>query len=244
MRLMKKLDSCFSSSFMFCVYVNIFHCTINKWSKFLKVPCCFITARIWRMGEGTVFSLFVSSHLGGGYPIPGLGRGGGYPWPGQDGVTPPRPVTGYPQTWDGVPSRPGMGYPQTWDRVTPPDMGWGNPPDMGQGTLPRHGMGYPPDLGWSTPPDMGQGTPPDMGRGTPWNWDRVPPPTWDIASTCYVCLLRSRRRTFLFSNIFMKWSLHIPTKPSKHRIDKRPQVITCYELGHMKWIYILQYYCQ
>ena len=38
-----------------------------------------ITARIQRMGEGTVFSLFVSPHLwvgGGGYPISGLGKGG------------------------------------------------------------------------------------------------------------------------------------------------------------------------
>ena len=59
------------------------------------------TARIQRMGEGTVFSLFVSSHHGGGgtpvrsrwgeYPISGLGRGvpcprsGGYPISGLGG---------------------------------------------------------------------------------------------------------------------------------------------------------------
>ena len=58
-----------------------------------------ITARIRRMGEGTVFSLFVSPHLdgleggcpsqvwiwgGGGVPQPGL-DGGGVSRPGLDG---------------------------------------------------------------------------------------------------------------------------------------------------------------
>ena len=40
----------------------------------------FITTRIRRMGEGTVFSLFVSPHLdGGGYPSQVWMVGGGYP---------------------------------------------------------------------------------------------------------------------------------------------------------------------
>ena len=164
------------------------------------------TARIRRMGEGTVFSLFVSSHLGGVpqsglgggvphpksgqglYPIPGLA--GGYPIPGLgEGVphrVPPRPGTGYPP-------RPGMGYPldlgwgtpQTWHGV-PPRPGMGYPPQTWDGVPPGPGMGYPPDLGWvppqtwdGVPPqDLRWGTPPDLGWGSP-------PPTWDIASFCY-----------------------------------------------------------
>ena len=66
----------------------------NHWRNKIKV----ITARIRRMGEGTVFSLFVSSHLdwgggvsqqgldgGKGVPQPGLDGGGGVPQPGFDG---------------------------------------------------------------------------------------------------------------------------------------------------------------
>ena len=47
------------------------------------------------MGEGTVFSFFVSPHLdGGGVPQPGLDGGGGVPQPGLDGGG------GYPsQVW-------------------------------------------------------------------------------------------------------------------------------------------------
>ena len=49
------------------------------------------------MGEGTVFSLFVSSHLDGGreYPISGLGRGR-YPIPGLGGGGTPSQVGGTP----------------------------------------------------------------------------------------------------------------------------------------------------
>ena len=93
------------------------------------LACAFVvTARIRRMGEGAVFSLFVSPHLyggggegvlrpsvdgGGGLPQPGLDgggvlwpglEGGGVPWPGLDGG-------GYPsQVWmvgGGTPARSG-----------------------------------------------------------------------------------------------------------------------------------------
>ena len=95
----------------------------------IKPVLYIITARIRRMGEGTVFSLFVSPHLGGGgtpvrsgggYPIPGLvgvppGPGMGYPLPDLGQGTPPGPGTGYlPWTWDRVPPGPGTG-----DRVPP-----------------------------------------------------------------------------------------------------------------------------
>ena len=66
------------------------------------------------MGEGTVFSLFVSSHLDGeeGYPIPGLDRGVppgqvwivGYPQPGLDGRGTPWPGLDGGETW-GTPSQ-------------------------------------------------------------------------------------------------------------------------------------------
>ena len=70
-----------------------------------------ITARIRRMGEGTVFSLFVSPHLGGvggtlvrsGRGVPHLRYGRGVP-PGPGMGDPPG------QTWDA----------QTWDQVPPP----------------------------------------------------------------------------------------------------------------------------
>ena len=120
------------------------------------------------MGEGTVFSLFVSSHLDGGYPIPGLGGGtpsqvwmGGYPIPGLDGGVPhpksggtpgyPTPVRcgwwrrylGYPQ-----PGLDGGGYPgvpPSWlDGVPPPTMtGWGTPHHDWMGTPPPWLDGVP-----------------------------------------------------------------------------------------------------
>ena len=77
----------------------------------------FVTAGIRRMGEGTVYSLFVSSHFdwtgvphladrgGGGYPP--IGTEWGYPLLRLDG-TPPPPQLGL----DGVPPiRTGWGYP-------------------------------------------------------------------------------------------------------------------------------------
>ena len=116
------------------------------------------------MGEGTVFSLFVSPHLGGypsqvwgeGVPHPSSGWGDtqGTPRPGQDGVPPgpgmgyhpPEPGTGYPpdQGW-GIPLDLGWGTPQTWDRVPP------GPVPPGQGIPSRPGMGYP----HPPPPELG-----------------------------------------------------------------------------------------
>ena len=74
---------------------------------------------------GYIFSL--STLVGGGYPVPDLGRGvphlrsGGYPIQGlARGRGCGTPGRGTPWTWDGVPPRPGMGYPlQTWDGLPP-----------------------------------------------------------------------------------------------------------------------------
>ena len=73
-----------------------------------------ITARIRRMGEDNIFSLFTLAGRGGtpsqvwvvgeGYPIPGLGWG--VPWPGLDGGYPIPGVGGTRPGLDG-----GGGYP-------------------------------------------------------------------------------------------------------------------------------------
>ena len=135
-----------------------------------------ITARIRRMGEDTVFSLFVSPHLDvGGGGTPSQVQVGGVPHPGNcGGGTHPRTRWGVPhypiqlmgdpipgpgggtpvQVQVGVPhSRSGWGYPpvQTWDGVPPfLALGLGTPPPIpGMGYHPpsRPGMGYPPSLG-------------------------------------------------------------------------------------------------
>ena len=125
----------------------------------------------------------VCSTFGGGYPVPGLGRGVPHPRSGQGGtpsqvwlvgvphprcgphlVPPPRPRSGW---WGGT-----QGTPHTWDGVPPYiDLEWGTLP-----SLPRPGMGTPlplphPDLRWGTPlPEMGY--PPPITQSS-------------IASTCY-----------------------------------------------------------
>ena len=72
----------------------------------------FITARIRRMGEGTVFSLFVSPHLGGGgVPQSGLAGGGRTPSQVRGGVPHPRSgavphLGGTPCLVGGTPSLP------------------------------------------------------------------------------------------------------------------------------------------
>ena len=84
----------------------------------------FFTARIRRMGRGNIFSLSVSSHLGG-YPIQLMG--GGTPFPGLD-------------SWQGGTPFPGLdgGVPHPADRGEPlPSSGWGVPP--------RQGVPLPPD---------------------------------------------------------------------------------------------------
>ena len=123
------------------------------------------------------------------------------PHPGLDGIPPPR------SGWWGVPRVPPhqqdwMGYPPPTglDWVPPPGLDW-VPPHPG-----LDGGGYPPTnrTGWGTPPTnrTGWGTPPP--RSGWWGVPRVTPPPMrqcSITSTCYVagvCLLRSRRRTFLF----------------------------------------------
>ena len=135
----------------------------------------FITARIRRMGEGTVFSLFVSSHLGGGIPQSGLG-GVPHPKSGQ-GVPHPRSGwgEGYPsQVWPGGYPIPGLGRgggtpSQVWMREGyPPDQVWMGYPQTWDGVPPGPGMGYPPDLGWGTFPGPGMGY-------LPWTWDGYHP---------------------------------------------------------------------
>ena len=137
-----------------------------------------ITARIRRMGEGTVFSLYVSPQLNGGrgYPIWPMG---GYPHPSRQGG--PHPSRGwvppagqrgeYPHLADG------KRYPRGWDWIGIPHRG---PPSPSTPSLPP-----------SPPP------PPSGDRAT----ERT------LGTRYSVCLLRSRRRTFLFQFKIMHYEL-------------------------------------
>ena len=128
------------------------------------------------MREGNVLTpVCVSVHTcggRGGTPSQVWGRGG---TPSQvwPGGGVPIPGLDTPQAWDGVP------LPQ-------PDLGWGTPwpdlaiPGLDGGGYPIPGVDTPRDLGWGTPPQT---------------WDRVPPKPGTV------CLLRSRRRTFLFHSV-------------------------------------------
>ena len=147
-----------------------------------------VTARIRRMGEGTVFSLVFSPHLigGGRYPSQVGGTTPSQVWLGEEGtpvrsrgVPHPSSSWGVPHPrfgWGDTPSQVWMGrYPIT-------RSGWGTPPDLERGTrIPgmgypfRTGMGYPPRHGMGYPPRPGTGYPPDLGWGTPLNWDGDPP---------------------------------------------------------------------
>ena len=110
-------------------------------------------------GEGNIFSLCVSPHLGG-YPIQ---QTGGYPLP-RSGQLVPHPVDrGIPpsQVWMG-------GAPSSW---------WGYPlARLGQGGTPSSWRGYP-----RVPPIQIQagyplaGVPhPGLDRGTPSSWGGAP----------------------------------------------------------------------
>ena len=124
-----------------------------------EVTCFIFTARIQRMGEGTVFSLFVSLHLdgGGGYPISGLDRGYPIPAPGR-GV--PHPADrGYPRSrWGVTPSQvwmrgypipgPGRGYPIQLMGVFHPRSGLGGYPIPGPPQPGLDGVPHPPGQDW------------------------------------------------------------------------------------------------
>ena len=63
----------------------------------IKCTQSIFTARIRRMREGNIFSLYVSPQ-GGGVPQPGPGPdGGGAPQPGPDGGIPRSGPGGYPR---------------------------------------------------------------------------------------------------------------------------------------------------
>ena len=101
-----------------------------------------------------------------------------------------------------------MGYPLSWLEGVPPNHhDWmGYPPTImtGWGTLPHHDW-----MGYSPPPWL-EGVPPQP------SWlDGVPLPPTSKASTCYaraVCLLRSRRRTFLFAIYFYQKLINLASK--------------------------------
>ena len=113
---------------------------IPRYTVLLPTTYGVFTARIRRVGEGTVFTGVYLSTSGGGYPSPRffpghwshvLSRGGGgYPRPGQGGT----PVLAWGHPW--------------------PGQDWGTPPWPGQ-----DGISPPPTqpaLGYSPPPPPGQ----------------------------------------------------------------------------------------
>ena len=143
-----------------------------------------ITTRIRRMGKVLFSVCQFTPRQGEGYPI----------WLMGGGVTPS-------QVWMGVPiPGPDGGYP-----VAGLDRGGvSHPADRGY-PHPRSGWGYPPHQDWvgvPPPPSRLDGVPPRS------RLDGLPPcpglvgypPVRRQISTCYagaVCLLRSRRRTFM-----------------------------------------------
>ena len=141
---------------------------LTKIYGFLSRVCCLLfTARIRRMGEGNIFSLFSlaggtpSQVWVGGYPISGLGRGG----------TPSQVwVGGYPVQGlgrGGTPSQVGGGIPHLRSEGTPSQVG-GVPPSQVGGTPSQVRRGYPRTRSgvWGVTP----GTPPTK------TWDGVHPP--------------------------------------------------------------------
>ena len=134
------------------------------------------------MGKVMFSQTSVHSHLPGGggrYPIPGPDWGVPHPRSGQVVPTPglneevPRPRS---QVWMG-----GMPIQDQNGGATPPVKTW---------------WGYPPlsKTGWGTPCPRLDGYPPVL------RLDGVSPPSAKqaLAMRRAVCLLRSRRRTFLF----------------------------------------------
>ena len=165
---MKKLHICLRNDLLQCHKLFKNHWMATRyipWDYALKSTIVYlvdtvelITARIRIMGEGTVFSLFVSSHPGG---YPSQVWGGGYPISGLGGT--PSQVLGYPISGLG-------GYPHHRS---------GGVPHLRSGGVPHLRSGGTPSQVWGGPhlrsgwvplsPEMGQGTPPSS-----------------IASTCYV----------------------------------------------------------
>ena len=156
---------------------------------------------------GNSFTLFVSPHMWGRVPWPGPASQGGYPCQGVPhlGYPPIRPDQGVPLLGIPLPGSipflgvPHLGCPQSdlaggtpcWGGWYPPGRGY--PPAGG-----TPGRGYPParsDRGYLRyPPGQTwlEGYP-LLGGGTPLQeTDGV----LDMPRS--VCLLRSRRRTFLF----------------------------------------------
>ena len=175
------------------------------------------------MRGGNVFTLFTSGG-GGGHPIQ-LTGGGGYliPGPGRGGT----PFQGgYPiQLTGGYPtSGPGGGVPQ-WGGTHP-----GYPP--GRGHLPR----LPPSRGHlpRVPPSRGvptRGTPsPHKGTpawGTPPQLEYPPPHPGTYYTAVGMPLAFSRRRTFLFFKIFPRNASIFKKLQNSCKLSSKQFVIHC-----------------
>ena len=191
------------------LHTPVFTARIRRMGKVIFSVCFSVYTRGW----GVLQSQVLSQAL---VPCPFWGRGVRQSWPGgwgvpqygahilcythQDrtGVPPGQGRMGYPQTgWippspptrTGVPpARSGLGYPLARPRRGTPSQNWGTPQvRMGYIPLAKTGLAYPSPLG-----RVRVGTPPP-----PRLQDRTAERT--LATRRTVCLLRSRRRTFLFT---------------------------------------------
>ena len=112
-------------------------------------------------GEGDIFSLFVSSHLGRGRGVPRPGQDSGVPHPGQDGGGYPIQVRmgGYPshvRMGGGYSSQVRIGVPQLRKGYPHTKMGYPLPGQDGGCTPARDGVPPPPPIQRWGPPKIGQ----------------------------------------------------------------------------------------
>ena len=174
---------------------------------------------IFILGNVCLFTIgggYLVQGLGGGYPVPGLGGEVPHLGSGWGGV--PHHRSGWRE--GGTPSQVQVGGTPSWVQMGVPHSADGGTPSrirMG-GTPIQDWMGYPPSrpgmggIPWGTPHPRLDGVPPhpDLGWGYPGtpvqDWIGNPPPPqsakWALATRRVVCLLRSRRRTFLFWGFF------------------------------------------
>ena len=164
-------------------------------------------------------------HLWGSYlgQVQMVGGGGGCPSQVQMGG-------GYPsQVWQGCT----LAMCDGWGGVAWPDLTGGYP--SRDGVLPSQvRIEGTPQQGWGTPPASQvrtEGTPARSRRGTP-AWGTPPPPRDRTAHGVFdrrsVCLLRSRRRTFLLllSSEVFKWNKRIVRRQLALHVREKFE-ITC-----------------
>ena len=181
---------------------------VDKATQKFRRSVSIFTARIRRMGKVMFSQVCVRPHSGGN-PVSGSFLGlwvqvlsQGVPQSQVGGITQYQ-VERVPQSQVGC--TPGLGYPPSWTGLgypPVPDRTRIHPPDQDWGTLPAR-------WDWGIPPSQDRaGVPPPPSQ----DWSGVPslPRTAERVLTTrrVVCLLRSRRRTFLFLLHSWNWPIY------------------------------------